>query len=256
MNKLGVVVALTMVNSAANAADLVVVAPAPIITEETFDWTGFYVGAHAGWGRGNVSGSNSVPAPSNTTGIVDIPTGPFDNGDLDLDGWFGGGQVGYMWQGTNNWVGGLEADISFASIKDDFEDLTTVMSPVPGDFGVLGNTKIDMFGTVHGKVGYAYDRFLPFVTGGLAWARVKSELTTRDVQSLMGPPEIVTTTERSSATHFGWAVGAGVEYALTNHWRTNIEYRYHDFGKSFSNAFKTDIKTTLHTVRAGLNYKF
>lgn len=105
-------------------------------------------------------------------------------------------------------------------------------------------------------VGYAYDRFLPFVTGGLAWANVKSELTNVNTYSSDDFSVDNSTSASSSATHFGWTVGAGVEYAITDHWRTKIEYRYHDFRKSFSDAYKQDIKPTLHTVQVGLNYKF
>lgn len=76
----------------ANAADVPVkgpfykAAPAPV-----FDWTGFYVGAHVGYGRENGS---------------------------DASGLIGGAQIGYNWQLSRNWVFGIEGDITGTDIND------------------------------------------------------------------------------------------------------------------------------------------
>lgn len=101
-----------------------------------FNWTGFYIGGHAGYGWGDASGAASS----------------------DTSGWFGGGQLGVNYQFAPNWVWGVEADISGADISD----------------SVAGAAfKTDMLGTARLRLGYTVDRFMVYGTGGLAWAHSK-----------------------------------------------------------------------------------
>src|SRR5690242_19466111 len=93
--------AAVLLSSSAFAAD--VVAPGP----EAFDWTGFYVGANAGYAWGN----------SDADGLYD--GGDIQNGDFDPDGFIVGGQVGYNWQTNSNFVLGLEADLQYSDQHDD-----------------------------------------------------------------------------------------------------------------------------------------
>lgn len=99
--------------------------PAPV-----FNWTGFYVGAHIGYGWGETDWS-TVIEPS---------------------GVFGGLQLGYNWQFNPNWVVGVETDISATDINDAF----------PQHF--------DYVGTLRGRIGYTWDRTMLYATGGLAYA--------------------------------------------------------------------------------------
>ena len=101
---------------------------APVYMPPAFTWTGFYVGANAGYGWGNV----------NTNGFGQVS---------DLDGFVGGGQIGYNYQ-MGQFVVGLEADLQAADLSS-------------GDNLGLLNVKTDYFGTVRARVGVAFDRFLP-----------------------------------------------------------------------------------------------
>jgi len=193
---------------AASAADLPsrkgpVVAPVYV---PAFTWTGFYIGANAGYGWGNVK--------PNVAG--------------DLDGFIGGGQVGYNYQ-IGQFVLGAEADFQGA-------DLSTG-SNVFGD-----SVRTEYFGTVRARVGVAFDRFLPYVTGGWAYGNVKT--TVGGFGS-------------TDKTHTGgYTIGAGLEYAFTNNLTAKVEYLYVDLGEK--NVFNTGVKvgTDFSVVRAGLNYKF
>ena len=134
---------------AASAADLPsrkgpVVAPVYV---PAFTWTGFYVGANAGWGFGNMD----------SVGV---------SGFGDLDGFVGGGQIGYNYQ-LGQIVLGLEADFQGADLK---------AGPSWAGLGIVGEGKTEWFGTVRGRVGYAFDRFLPYLTGGFAYGSVKTTL--------------------------------------------------------------------------------
>jgi len=111
-----------------------------------YNWTGFYLGGHVGYGGGSFGpGTNPLPQqgiflPHNITGLI------------------GGYQAGYNLQLANKWVLGVEADISFTSPLDRPK---LVLAPF--------NTTFDYFGTVRGRIGYAFGTWLPYVTGGAAW---------------------------------------------------------------------------------------
>lgn len=83
---------------------------APVVSP-AFNWTGFYVGVHAGYGWGN---SKSVA----TNGTLPFfPAGSVTSNDLD--GWLAGGQLGYNYQFSPNWLIGIEGDMAGTGIKED-----------------------------------------------------------------------------------------------------------------------------------------
>ncbi len=131
----GIALAALAIAAPASAADVpgrgpvYKAAPAPL-----FNWTGFYIGGHGGYGWA-------------------------DADNLNPKGWFGGGQVGYNWQYAPNWVFGVEADISGSDISE------TNLAGAP-----LVSSKINYFGTARGRLGYTVDRVMVYGTGGLAWA--------------------------------------------------------------------------------------
>lgn len=197
---------------AASAADLPsrkgpVVAP---IYVPAFTWTGFYVGANAGYAWGNV----------NANGIANVG---------DLDGFTGGGQVGYNYQ-MGQFVLGAEADFQGA-------DLNT------GNNLGLVRVKTEYYGTVRARVGVAFDRFMPYITGGWAYGNVKTSI-----------PAIGFSSDRSHTG--GYAVGAGLEYAVTNNIIAGVEYLYVDLGEKNILGAGTKIGTDFSVVRARLSYKF
>ena len=201
---------------AASAADLParkgpVMAP---VYAPVFTWTGFYVGANAGYGWGNVNAGTTFATRTVTIG--------------DTDGFVGGGQIGYNYQ-MGQFVLGLEADIQGADLKTG--------TNVFGD-----SVSTDFYGTVRARVGVAFDRILPYVTGGWAYGNVKT--TIGGVGS-------------TDKTHTGgYALGAGIEYAFTNNLVGGVEYMYVDLGEK--NVFNSGVKVghDFSVVRARLSYKF
>lgn len=197
---------------AASAADLPsrkgpVAAPVYV---PAFTWTGFYVGANAGYGWGNV----------NANGFANVG---------DLDGFIGGGQVGYNYQ-IGQFVVGAEADFQGADLSSG------------NNLGLIG-VKTEYFGTVRARVGVAFDRFLPYITGGWAYGNVKTSI-----------PAIGFSSDR---THTGgWALGGGVEYAFTNNIVGGVEYLYVDLGEKNILGAGTKVGTDFSVVRARLSYKF
>jgi len=213
---------------AASAADLPsrrgpVMAP---VYAPVFTWTGFYVGANAGYGFGQLDSTN--------LGVIGGPGGSFS----DPDGFIGGGQVGYNYQ-MGQWVFGLEADFQGADLKASTGNTFA---------GFRASNELTYFGTVRGRVGYAIDRFLPYVTGGFAYGQVKNKITT---------PTFAFSDDN---TQYGYTIGAGLEYAFTNNLTAKLEYLYVDLDKeSFTvpgATLNTNVETKFSVVRAGLNYKF
>jgi outer membrane immunogenic protein len=188
-----------------------------------FSWGGMYVGAHAGytWGTDNLFEGSLLASQSSK---------------FSPSGGLGGLQIGYNRHFSNNWVLGTEFDISWGRIKD------SVLSS-PG--AIPGNVKIDTFGTARTRLGYAFDRTLIYVTGGLAWS-------TNDV-GLAGLRNV-------DGYQVGWTAGAGLEYALDPQWSVKLEYLYADLGKSTrflaAGLSESSNDLSLNIVRAGINYRF
>ena len=97
------------------AADLPArVTKAPALVAAAYDWSGFYLGVHASYTFGeddNISTTGQAAA-----NIANVEGGARPGQvRLDRDGFIGGGQTGYNWQLTPNWVMGLETDISYST---------------------------------------------------------------------------------------------------------------------------------------------
>ncbi|WP_454918150.1 outer membrane protein [Xanthobacter sediminis] len=222
--------ALALLAGSASAADLsgryAYPVKAAVVPVALFSWTGFYVGGNVGWGWA----SNSFDA---TSGLF---TYGYDVGNAN--GVFGGGQLGYNFQFANNVVVGAEADLEFADIGK-----TTLLVGGPAT-GFSTSSNVDYFGTIRGRVGYAFDRFLPYFTGGAAWAKT----------SFTGPWAAT-----ADGTRWGWTIGGGAEYAITNNWTVKAEYLYLDLGDkniTYPNGDQVSSGLTMNTVKAGVNYKF
>ncbi|MBX8800682.1 porin family protein [Ochrobactrum sp. MR28] len=252
MKKIVALLAMTVLSGQAFAADAIVSAPEPAPVEySAFSWTGGYIGAHAGYGWGNTQDVyNSVNSPKKK-----------------MKGGFGGIQAGYNWQFDNNVVLGAEADVSFGKIKKNWSDMADGTNTWSSNSTYYTEDKIGTHGTVRARLGYAADRFLPYVTGGLAWADTKSTLGCSGVKPIAAgkcvTPDMQFETSKSKV-RVGYAVGAGLEYAVTDNWTVKAEYLYSNFGKK--NVTLVDpnpntestrrFKTDLSEVRIGVNYKF
>ncbi len=222
----------------AMAADLPVAPPPP---PPAFSWTGPYVGAHVG---GAVAGTTSL---SGTT-VTGIPV----NASFNRDGVFGGLHLGYNIQ-AGAFVLGLQAEYNFAGITG---------STVGGlGLGSQASSALRQFGSVDGRVGLAFNRWLVYAIGGFAYADQRHSIT-------FNPAALNSLSRDYGGNEYGWDVGGGVEYALTNNWTARVEYRYYNWGsKGFTDPLLNNglgvqvvpfhsTTETMHTIRAGLTYKF
>jgi outer membrane immunogenic protein len=253
---LGASATLLMIASAV-AADLPVKAR-PMVVEPVWSWTGFYVGANIGYGWGRPSGdlvanSGGIAIPPAIAGGT-IPTAF----GLQSRGVLGGGQLGYNWQ-INSWVFGLEADYQFADIRRS----VAIANPGAGPLlptNSVASSDLNWFGTFRGRLGYTWNQFLLYGTGGLAYGRFQDNVT---VATVPAPPLGVGS---STSTRVGWAAGAGIEWSLAAAWSVKAEYLHVDLGStvvhaSFAPGSPTDFldyrfRHSDEIVRVGVNYRW
>jgi outer membrane immunogenic protein len=247
MKKLAITAALVALSSiSASAADLGTrpYTKAPVM-DPAYDWSGFYIGANAGYGWARNQHDGLLPGGGFWTAKVGVAR----TQTIDPRGAVYGGQIGYNWQAAN-WVFGLEGQFNGADLK------RTDISIFYPDTDRL-SSKIDSFATVTARLGYAFNNWLPYIKGGYAAAHLETK--NFDISN----DYLDHSTWRS-----GYVVGAGLEYALAANWILGVEYNYMDFGgKSFSGSDIGDDglpfdresfndKLTLSTVTARLSYKF
>jgi outer membrane immunogenic protein len=230
------------------AADMPVPA-APIVT-----WTGYYVGANAGYSLSTNSSVNSVGIPNPCTALADVgctgsvfnPANVFSQTSAQAatfttpsgrsGGFIGGGQFGYNYQFGANSVLGLEADLQ--AMTGSSHSFTLVSAtPVTGFPGVPINqtatvsTKLDYVGTIRARAGYLWTQnFLIYVTAGLAYG--EAEINSSITQSVAGPPQFTpySGAGTDSNLRFGGAIGGGIEWLIAQNWSVKAEYLYVGLG--------------------------
>lgn len=250
MKKLSIVASVLAISSgSALAADLAArpYTKAPAMISPAYDWSGFYVGANLGgaWARE----SSSITALNGAVG----GNRAGGSGLGGRSGVVGGGQIGYNYMIAPNFLLGIEADVDGTSLKG------TNLSPTGND-SFTG--KVDAFGTVRGRAGFAQNNWLFYGTGGFAWSTGSVRRTQIIAQPAAVPPipALAGTVETASNTRTGWAAGAGVEWGFAQNWTVRAEYLYLDLGKVtsvFPLANRQQTNTlTLNVARIGVNYKF
>jgi outer membrane immunogenic protein len=160
------------------------------------------------------------------------------------NGGFGGGTVGYNWQlPASPFVFGIEVDAAGASIKD------SLTADIGGGILATEELKINSFGSVTGRAGFAWDAALIYAKGGFAWAN------RRDAVSIPA----LGASFSDSQTHTGYTIGGGLEYLFTPNWSAKGEYMFTSLGSKTYNLGGDlfDSGTVdFHTIKVGVNYHF
>jgi outer membrane immunogenic protein len=198
-------------------------------------WDGFYIGAHGGYLQAGTDYSNP------------------DTPGQDLDGGVFGGQVGYSYQ-TSHLVFGVEADATFGDLDAHVND---------GNY-LKYSGDLKAFGTIRARLGYAIGDFMPYITGGLAWARLEQGSSCPagapifSVCFFTGAYDV-----KSTETFWGWTIGGGGEWAIDKSWSLKAEALFTDFddetytatinGTPVSAPAELEVDSRL-TI--GVNYRF
>ena len=282
---LGSALAVGMATASASAADLPVraaPAPAPVYAPvATYNWSGFYVGGHVGYGWADFDFRDpyvKITAPG-LGGL--LPGGGLFVGlplarEFDGDGVLGGAQVGVNAQ-IGALVVGMEGDFSWTDLDGEFR--STFGPAAIAGIGVLRTSEgvsaeLDWLATVRGRVGWAVDRFLVYGTAGVAFGQIEGA---GDITITSGANRLTVAASEQN-THVGWTAGFGVEGMITPNLSAKLEYLYANLGwenyegpavisspagtlvggvpGGLSVALGGDFKAEVHTVKAGLNYRF
>ncbi len=196
--------------------------------QAVFDWTGLYIGAHAGYSRGSSSAVLSDPALAANSSI--------------FSGTIGGVQAGYNYQLPSGLLFGVEADITFPNYLTSNSVVSLLATP-QSDV----TEQWDYVATARGRVGYASGPWLAYATGGLAWAGERF---------LNSPAN--GTDEKVLNTRLGWAAGGGLEYAFAPHWSARLEYLYSRFERAdirFPSGTQYTSTLDFQSLSLGLNRK-
>lgn len=217
---------LFVVSGGALASDVAVHQAASVPAIAAFTWTGGYVGAQTGyvWGDGSFEGIDDYANP-------------------EPAGFMGGLYAGANYQFGNNVVVGVEADLAWSGADDSALVYDSAGIPWPADYPVV--QEISRTGAVRARLGYAVDRWLPYVAGGVAFAAVDQRLVGAD--------------GNFNTTYTGWTLGLGTEYAFSDNLIFRAEYRYADLGsETFDLQGLPPLEIGLKTsdVRIGVGYKF
>ncbi len=253
---------LAVVAGAAHAADLPArVAPAPYVAPlPVFTWTGAYFGINAGAAFDNKQEFTTTADRSDGIG----------NTKFSDSGFSAGGQVGYNYQlnGLGGGFGGpgsgivigFEAD---AMYMDTDKSVNTTINNGTASF----RSGLDFLGTARGRLGYGFNQFMIYGTGGFAYGDVNS----RVISTVAGTSNVAS----SSGFNTGYTYGGGIEYALPtgsflNFFKSSavtLKLEYLRYELDSSNLRDTSVNTVNlqpglkvknegNIARVGLNYKF
>jgi outer membrane immunogenic protein len=220
---LGTVALVALGTASAVAADLPArtYTKAPVYVAPVFNWTGFYAGVHLGGafaGGDNINDLYGNGYRASTSG-----------------GFLGGGQIGYNWQFSPNWVLGLEGDISGL----DYKRSVTV-------YGDYLQQKTDWLASITGRLGYTWGPGMIYAKGGVAFRDNGGFSTTNTYYS-------------ADNKSTGYTVGGGLEYMFAPAWSAKVEYQYYNFDKStvyYRGVADARYDSDIHTVKVGVNYHF
>lgn len=253
--RIAIAAAIALLAGAANAADAVL--PEPVIeplAAPAFTWTGGYLGASLGYASADF-GVAGLPNPAGGSG--------FDEGNvggvlsLDPDGFAGSVSLGYDRQFVGGLVLGVELEAGYLGVEEDVSIYTTpaVAGTVDDDFAAV---EMGLYGAATLRAGVAIDRLLLYAEAGAMLADV--EATYGDLDGTPAAP-LVDLSDQSafSESLAGYVVGGGVEYAFRDDVSLEFEYNYADLEDVTStngdgDTFEADLD--LHTVRAGINFRF
>jgi outer membrane immunogenic protein len=248
-----------------------------LATASEYRWTGWYVGANAGyaWGKSDFASNfyctgqqSKCPWASAFEAIFSAGT----SGSRSDTGFTGGMQTGYNWQ-DGQLLYGVETDFG----AFDLNPTLTTTAPFTNSgrliYSTRAETSADWFWTLRGRVGWTVvPDWLIYATGGLAVTELKIANSYQDnaSASLPGSPDFAGAS-RSKNIKAGFTVGGGVEAALDQSWSVRAEYLYVDFGSadttlttnarpgggggSTPHAMTTSGDLSASVARIGINYR-
>ncbi len=220
-------------------ASLLAVAATPASAQQDH-WTGFYAGVSGAYSFADGAIYNDYFADGSLIYAS----------QLDFGQALAGVRAGHNFDLPQGFLFGIETDLMFAG--NGFAQTETTAD------GVLAGTddlySISHVWTARLRLGKPVGDLMPFITGGIAAARIRTGWDSIPPNDLFG---------RGSGTAIGFTAGAGLEYAIRDRLRLHAEYRYTNFGATVvpvreQDGFTSDFEMTLdtHAIVFGATYAF
>jgi outer membrane immunogenic protein len=262
---------------AASAADLPArtYTKAPAVVAPVYDWSGFYIGGDVGgyWNRESAI-TTASPAGFGAPAVFGAALAGFGinpmSHNLKKSGALGGLYAGYNWQAAA-WVFGLEGDFSYLGRTN--SDTEPLIATFPGATNPRGFATVTdnsrWLGSIRGRVGYTWNSFMLYGTGGVAFIDGKDNMAV--VPAGVGLNGFPGGAVNFNSNQVGWVAGVGGEWLFANNWMFRLEYLHYGFGGASGSlavvadtctvaaacAFNTSISNRdIDTVRVGVSYKF
>ncbi|WP_375642254.1 MULTISPECIES: outer membrane protein [unclassified Bartonella] len=257
--------------SVVQASDIVIPEqPVPVIAGHAFSWTGFYLGGQIG----NFSGKTTASYLKDETRIWN----PVGKENLPkLSGFIGGVYAGSNIDIDNSFIIGIDTDIMWSGKKDSKDvalpkkspteekpkpieetSLTRDLheeDPITPIKAVRHTLKQKWAGATRVRVGFAIERVMPYVSGGIAYTQLQN-IFGLVADSKSGEVDSSDWLHDEKKTMIGYTLGGGVDFAMTDHVIVRAEYRYSDFGKKKFVHDKFEMGYKTNDFRVGVAYKF
>ncbi|MCZ2328090.1 outer membrane protein [Bartonella sp. F02] len=261
--------------SGTHAADIMItrqsteIAP-PVVVAPSFSWTGFYLGGQIGSFSSKTDMSIIQNGKINQIKKSDLPK---------LSGFVGGVYAGSNIDLGNNFVLGIDTDMIWSDKKDiKVSQKFDVTDANKGDVEKIlsgANIKIDdntvqkgdaviintLFkekwsGATRVRLGFAVDRMMPYIAGGIAYAQFQDVVPITLREKAKNTVIVSGNVLDETKTMVGYTFGAGVDFAMTDSVILRAEYRYSDFGKKKFGRDTRNIEYKTNNFRFGVAYKF
>ena len=254
-----------------------------IAQKSEHNWTGFYIGPNLGFSSVKLKQGydqyivyfyqiTSFNLPGRGIVVIPADSRPAPVGSSTKTSFTGGIQFGYLKQ-FNKWAAGIEGDVNYlsANVRNDVDDLIppTILS-WSAPYGIHHTAKTTLSESIRAKFGYAINNSFIYLTGGLAFAHLKTtaadyySTTTYwaqpwidgDIHPTPAQYKFVGTTnnESVSLSATGYTIGIGYEWVCSQNCRLGIEYRYTNMNKKYStSASSVDTSAiTQHPIYYGI----
>ena len=220
--------------------------PAPPV----FNWAGLYLGASLGAAIPLHGGERLRAGAGYAAPAFDLYPLPATRPGIAV-----GAQTGYNWQ-KGVFVWGFETELSFLDGRRGPTGLYAAAPAAPPFFTLASHSSANFFATIRGRIGFAHDRTLFYLTGGVAAGGAR------------GPAELAIggatlTAPWSQSSRMKYALGAGVEQALSDEWSARFEYLFLNqslntqiFSDGAESLYGARVRNETHLLRFGLNYHF
>lgn len=238
-----------------------------VYAQGSHNWSGAYVGGALSLVKGRATTNTSTTGPF--TGSYFTSPDPTQiseviGGDLKKTGVDVGGFAGFGQQFGNLYLG-LEGGVSTLGLNDSRSRGAVYISNSAGKFENRIKVKTNVQAMLRTRLGWTQERWIAYVSGGLAATYIK--INAKFTDNFLGAGAYGQS--RNSQAKLGWTIGFGGEYALNKQWSLRGDYAFVDYGRikasmdvknpafpTFGNEMTSSVKLRAQIISLGFVYRY